>query len=345
MAEKQTNEDVIEAEVVANNTVSTDKKPWATWLLILLLVIASGYLFWSQTEQQKMLSSLETQLAETNRIAQDESKLEAKIALQAQQTKTAVAAIEAQRDALSQEMKTLADSLQLSNSEIKQQWALAEVNGLLNTANQQLLLAGNVKAALKAIELADKRVEQLDDFRLHPLRSLLAMEKMRLEEMTDVDIEGMVLQLQTAINQVDQLQVVSGPAVAQIDSEQELQTEAEPTWKQAVDGVWQEIRSLVVIRHKQDGSAAVLVPEQRYFLYQNLKLKLETARFALLRYDVNLYKDSLESAVDWLNEYFVGSERDAMLKSLKALQTVSINQELPDISGSSTWLKQQGLAE
>jgi hypothetical protein len=34
-----------------------------------------------------------------------------------------------------------------------------------------------------------------------------------------------------------------------------------------------------------------------------------------------------------------------MLKSLKALQTVSINQELPDISGSSTWLKQQGLAE
>jgi uroporphyrin-3 C-methyltransferase len=58
-----------------------------------------------------------------------------------------------------------------------------------------------------------------------------------------------------------------------------------------------------------------------------------------------LFKDSLESAVDWLNEYFVGSERDAMLKSLKALKTVSITQELPDISGSSTWLKQQGLAE
>jgi uroporphyrin-3 C-methyltransferase len=207
------------------------------------------------------------------------------------------------------------------------------------------LLAGNVKAAVKAIELADKRVEQLDDFRLHPLRSLLAMEKMRLEEMTDVDIEGMVLQLQTAINQADQLQVVSGPAVAQIDSDQQQQTEAEPTWKQAIDGVWQQIRSLVVIRHKQDGSAAVLVPEQRYFLYQNLKLKLETARFALLRYDVSLFRDSLESAVDWLHEYFVGSERDAMLKSLKALQTVSISQELPDISGSSTWLKQQGLAE
>ena len=345
MAEKQTNEDVIEAEVVADNTVTPAKKPWFTWLFIVLLVIASGYLFWLQTEQQKVVSSLEAKLAETSRIANDDSTLEAKIALQAEQTKTAVEAVEAQREIISQEMKTLADSLQLSNAEIKQQWALAEVNGLLNTANQQLLLAGNVKAALKAIELADKRVEQLDDFRLHPLRSLLAMEKMRLEEITDVDIEGMVLQLQTAINQADQLQVVSGPAVAQIDSSEQQSAEAEPTWKQAVDGVWQEIRSLVVIRHKQDGSAAVLVPEQRYFLYQNLKLKLETARFALLRFDVSLFKDSVNSAIDWLNEYFVGSERDAMIGSLTALQQVSISQELPDISGSSTWLKQQGLAE
>ena len=345
MAEKQTSEDVIEAEVVTENATTTPKKPWITWLLIVLLVLTCGGLYWLHLEQQKVVTTLEAQLAETNRVANDDSKLEAQIALQAQQTKTAVAAIEAQRDTLSQEMKQLADSLQLSNAEIKQQWALAEVNGLLNTANQQLLLAGNVKVALKAIELADKRVEQLDDFRLHPLRALLASEKMALEEITDVDIEGMVLKLQTAINQVDQLQVVSGPVVAQIDDSDQQTVTAEPTWKQAVDGVWQQVRSLVVIRHKQDGSAAVLVPEQRYFLYQNLKLKLETARFALLSYDVSLFKDSLNSAVEWLNEYFVGNEREAMVSSLQALKQVSISQELPDISGSSTWLKQQGLAE
>lgn len=345
MAEKQAQEEVIEAEVVADSSASTDKKPWVTWLVVILLVIACSYLYWLQSEQQKALINIETKLSETARMANDDSKLESQIALQAQQTQAAITSIEQQRADLSQEMKKLAESLQLSNAEIKQQWALAEVNGLLNTANQQLLLAGNVDAALTAIELADKRVEQLDDFRLHPLRALLAAEKMALEEITDVDIEGMVLKLQTAINQVDQLQVVSGPSIARNDIPEQEQSTVQPTWQQALNGIWQEVRSLVVIRHKQDGAAAVLIPEQRYFLYQNLSLKLETARFALLRYDVILFKDSLSAATDWLNEYFVGNERDAMLESLSALQQIQITQELPDISSSSTWLKQQGLAE
>jgi len=346
MAEKtDNNEEIIEAEVVNDGTVASSKKTWISWLLIIVLFIGCASLFWLHLEQQKKLAELTVELTEISRVASDDSQIEAKIAQQAKQTEVAVAALDQQRDALKQDMKKLAESLQLSNAEIQRQWALAEVNGLLNTANHQLLLAGNVKAALKALELADKRVEQLDDYSLHPLRALLANEKMALKELSDTDVEGMVLQLQTAINQVDQLQVVSGPVVAQIDENEPAQTSSEPSWKQAINGVWQEVRSLVVIRHKQDGSAAVLLPEQRYFLYQNLMLKLETARFALLRYDVSLFKDSLNSASDWLNEYFVGNERDAMLSTLKALQQVEVTQVLPDISASSSWLKEQGFAE
>jgi uroporphyrin-3 C-methyltransferase len=346
MAEKTGNtEEIIEAEVVADSTSASSKKTWISWLLIIVLFIGCGSLFWLYIEQQKQLSELTSELSEVSRVANDDSQIEAKIAKQAKQTEAAVAALDEQRDALTQDMKKLAESLQLSNAEIQRQWALAEVNGLLNTANHQLLLAGNVKAALKAIELADKRVEELDDYSLHPLRALLASEKMALKELADTDIEGMVLQLQTAINQVDQLQVVSGPAVAQINETEVVQPSSEPSWKQAVNGIWQEIRSLVVIRHKQDGSAAVLLPEQRYFLYQNLMLKLETARFALLRYDVSLFKDSLSSATTWLNDYFVGNERDAMISTLKAIQQVEVTQALPDISASSSWLKEQGFAE
>ncbi len=347
MAENTNSTDeIIEAEVVSDGASPAAKKPWVTWAVIMLLVIACACLYWLHLQQKQTFVHLETQLADIKRIASDNSQIESQIQQQADRTESAIAQTEQQRQALTEKMKTLAESLQLSNAEIKQQWALAEVNGLLNTANQQLLLAGNVEAALKAIELADKRVEQLDDFRLHPLRALLAAEKMSLEEVSDVDIEGMVLKLQVAINQVDELQVVSGPAVTQNEQAVDAMEEnTEATWQQALDGVWQEIRSLVVIRHKQDGSAAVLVPEQRYFLYQNLKLKLETARFALLRYDVGLFKDSLNSAAEWLNEYFVGSERDAMIQTLEALRQVSIKSELPDISASSTWLQQQGLTE
>jgi uroporphyrin-3 C-methyltransferase len=247
--------------------------------------------------------------------------------------------VTASQQAAAKEVKALLDKHRLSNAEIQQLWAIAEIKSLLSTANQRLLLAGDIKAAITALELADKRVEILDDYRLFPLRSLLAQEIMELEALVDLDIEGVVHKLQSALGQVEQIQVVSGPAVSQKENESAAETSS--SWQQAASGVWKQVRSLVVIRHKQDGSNAVLVPEQRYFLYQNLRLQLETARYALMRNEANLYKESLGSAIEWLNEYFVGERRDALLATLTELQQQPINISMPDISGSSTWLKQQ----
>ena len=84
----------------------------------------------------------------------------------------------------------------------------------------------------------------------------------------------------------------------------------------------------------------MLVPEQRYFLYQNLRLQLESARLALLNADASSYKHSLQTAVSWLERYFAGDERDAMLNTLNALQQQQIEIAIPDISASLNWLKE-----
>ena len=81
------------------------------------------------------------------------------------------------------------------------------------------------------------------------------------------------------------------------------------------------------------------MPEQRYFLYQNLRLQLETARFSALSGNQRMFEQSLQSAISWLEQYFVGDQRDAMLVILEDMQNQAISIETPDISGSLRWLK------
>jgi uroporphyrin-3 C-methyltransferase len=164
---------------------------------------------------------------------------------------------------------------------------------------------------------------------------------MQLDALADLDQQGIALKLQTAANHVQRLRVKKGPEVNTAMMQDEADIGAvDSGWRQAVSDIWQQLRSLVVIRHDDSGEAAVLVPEQRYFLYQNLRLQLESARLALLNADSSSYQHSLKTAVNWLEKYFTGDERDAMLNTLRKLQGKQVNVAIPDISASLDWIKE-----
>ncbi len=61
---------------------------------------------------------------------------------------------------------------------------------------------------------------------------------------------------------------------------------------------------------------------------------------ALLNADATSYQHSLNTAADWLRQYFTGDERDAMLTMVQTLQQENIAIAIPDISGSLNWLEE-----
>ncbi|MBE9532527.1 MAG: uroporphyrinogen-III C-methyltransferase, partial [Proteobacteria bacterium] len=183
--------------------------------------------------------------------------------------------------------------------------------------------------------------KELADPRMYQLRALIADEQLALASVAKVDIEGMSIQLQSALDNVDDLTVLMA-AELETDDASESESTLPEDWQSAASQAWNEVKSLVVIRHQQDGAAAVLVPEQRYFLYQNLTLKLESAQLALLSGEALIFKSRLASAEQWLQHYFVGDDRDAMLAMVTALQAESITVDLPDISASLVWIQQKG---
>lgn len=335
-----------DAELLEKQPVERSKL-LLVWLAIVILfaLIAGSFWFLQQQLLKQQLepavqtqSTLSTELL-GNKITQLEQALNADTA----ETEQRLAGLNVANIALVEEVDRLAKTQKLTNDDVLRSWILAELKFLLQSANQSALLAGDIDKAQAALTLADQQLKSLADPRLHELRTLIADEKLALASVAKVDINGLAMQLQSALDKVNDLQVVMAPQHSdQKDKNSAADSSSSSSWQTATSQAWQEIKSLVVIRHQQDAAVAVLVPEQRYFLYQNLRLKLESARLELLSAREAVFHDNLASAVQWLQQYFIGTERDAMLDMLTAMQSQTITVEVPDISASLIWLQHYG---
>ena len=121
----------------------------------------------------------------------------------------------------------------------------------------------------------------------------------------------------------------------------------ETDWRAVLQAIWTNIRSLVVIKRRDHKVMPLLAPEQRFFLYQNVRLKLETARLALLLHDTPTYRASLQDARNWIMEYFEPEHAatTSMLQSLTRLEETEIDPALPVFSQSLHALRQHGRSD
>lgn len=331
---------------VENAAVVNEKpfKPIFLWIALLILLLLGAGLYWLIEQQKLAITSIAEEVENTQQTIEGRiDQLDSTISLGASTTTQLLENLNSTDVGLAGKIAEVAKVQNMTNDDVKHVWAMAEVAFLLQTASQRVLLAKDSEGARTALGLADEKLKGLADPRLYRLRAILADEQLALSSVAKIDIDGMALRLQSVLEKVDDIRVLMAPDVAARVAQDEISLPAAPTdWKGALMAAWDEVRSLVVIRHQQNGSAAILVPEERYFLYQNLHLKLETARLALIEGREAVYHDSLTSAEKWLMHYFTGEERDAVLATLKVLNSETITVAMPDISGSLVWLKEKG---
>ena len=344
-------QDVVEGVVVdeeATTEAQPAKQPLVWLAIIILLALLAGLSWFAYQEMMKQRSTLATLSGhvENNKIdtlKSDVSQVKQTLVKETEAAQQQLNVLNEADIALAAKIAEISEMQQLTNDDVKKKWLLSEVQFLLQMANQRILLAGDVENARTALILADHQLKELADPRLYQLRALLADEQLALASVAKIDIDGLAAQLQSAIDSVDTLKVLTGPEVTVGQSTgSDADTAVAEDWQAVASNAWQQVRSLVVIRHQQDGSSAIIVPEQRYYLYQNLKLKLESARLALLSQNEIIFQDSLASVQQWLQKYFIGDERDALSDAITAMQGEQITVELPDISASLVWLQQKG---
>jgi len=240
-----------------------------------------------------------------------------------------------QKLAESQNQQVALEAMYQELSRNRDEWVLTEIEQILLTASQQLQLAGDAKAALVALQTADSRLQRHDKPQFIALRKAINQDIQRLQALPLVDVAGYTLKLDGLIAGIDDLPLLIGaetplerrPAKARLD---------DTAWEKLTREIWQDMKQLVRIQNLENPEAPLLAPSQAYFLRENLKLRLLSARLAVLRHDEAGYKADLKVAEEWLRRYFDIKAKNAKnaLAALKTLSSSPVAIELPDISAS-----------
>jgi uroporphyrin-3 C-methyltransferase len=302
-------------------------------LAMLIAVLALAGAAWSWTDSREGVRDLKTELG--RRLAESgkdvsETRLLARNADDSmRQVSEKVARIENQMVTSQQQQQAL-ETLYKDLAQGRDQWTLAEIEQVLLTAAQQLQLAGNVKAAIIALEGADTRLQRLGKPQFTALRRAIAADLASLRAVPSLDEIGTSARIEALVGRS-----ISWPLASAQGSE--AVPAPRPTGAANLkQELWAELKHLVQIRRVDGNEAVLLPPDQAYFLRENIRLRLLTARLDLLTEDQAAFQADLRAAQDMLARFF--NTRDAgvaaAIKEIKHLSSLKIATQLPGIDAS-----------
>ncbi len=305
-------------------------------LLVALAALgAAGWNWWDARSQfAQVRQDLAHRLAEIEGGAR-EAKEEAGRSLDnLRQTESRLGVLES-KIAESQSQQLALEALYQDLSRNRDETALAEAEQYLTIAAQQLQLAGDSRAALVALEHADSRLAALDRPQLKGLREKIAGDMDALRSLPYVDVSGMSLRLDRMIADVDRLPLASDArAESATAAPSSALDPSQPLWKRWLRQVWTEVKELVRIQRLDRPEPPLLEPSQAWFLRENLRLRLLSARLALLHRDQGVFRGDLQAARQWISRYFDASAKPAaeLLAAIDELSATQIRVEMPDLS-------------
>jgi len=312
-------------------------------LTLIAVILAAGLaaLFWldarqriggTQEELARRLRDIEGDVREARSTARQSQELLREAQAKIGQLESRLAESQSQQLAL--------EALYQELSRNRDEWQLAEIEQVLAIASQQLQLAGNIRAALLALQLAEARLARADRPQFVPIRRALARDLERVKALPAVDIAGMSARLNSLVAAVDSL-----PLAFDERSEREPAAKSGPAdaergfwsfWSRLGSEIRSELRSLVVVRQVNTPDPPLLPPTQAYFLRENLRLRLLNARLSLLMRDEAGYREDMRAAQAWVRRYFDTRSKQTAdaLAQLKTLSSALLSFEMPSISES-----------
>ena len=303
-------------------------------LAIVALIIALGTALYSFRQSATLTDELAKRLAQADTRG-NESRV---LAGQAQETSRELlvkVGILEQKLAEWQNQQLALESLYQELARGRDETVMAEIEQLLVSASHELQLAGNVRAALIALQTADARLTHLDRPQLFALRKAIGRDIARLRAAPYVDVPGLSLKLDGVIEQIDSLPVSPGkPALVRPSKAPPATNE---TWWQRFEREARgDFTRLVRVQNMDKAQLPLLAPDQAYFARENVKLRLLSARLALLARDDKSYRSDVQAAQTWLHQYY--DDKDPAVKNvLTILRQVSASQtrvDVPDITAS-----------
>jgi uroporphyrin-III C-methyltransferase len=306
----------------------------ALWMLVILAILAGAYAWYDQRGvTQSLRGEVAQRLTHGDAAVAQARARQSDLANELRDAQAKLALLDARVSEFQSQQASL-EALYRDLAPSRDELALSEVEQILVLASQQLTLAGNVQAALAALQVADGKLARLDRPQLGPLRRALARDMDRLKAVPYVDVAGISIKLDQMIDSIDTLPLAKDERVAPPDSTAPAADES--AWLRFLHGAWNDLRSVIRIEVSDRPAAPLITPQQSFFLRENLRLRLLSARLALLSHDPPSFKADLQAASGWIRQYFDKQNRpvQSTLATLAQLSVIAMPGEIPDLTAS-----------
>jgi len=310
------------------------------WMFAVALVAAGGLLgsvlVWNR------LSNMQEQLARQSADAGAQATEARASARQAQElaleATAKLAVVEARVSEVSLQ-RTQLEELMQSLSRSRDENLVVDIESAVRLAQQQAQLTGSVEPLLAALKTADVRVARAAQPRLTALQRAIARDVARIKGTALADTPALLVKLDELVVLADEIPVAN--AVGAPRATPALQRKPEEpmsTWWMRLGAVVrEELRGLVRVSRIEAPEAALLSPEQSFFVRENLKLKLLNARLGLLSRQIESARSDLNAASAALVRYFDPTSRKTQAatsllqqvqQQMKALEVPRVDETL-----------------
>ena len=308
-------------------------------IALVVAVIGLGLAVWSLLQsrdtEQSLTQNLGVRLAEQSTAQKQTATQVEVLARDVRDSQNRVAQLEGKL-AEFQGQRVAMEEMYRELARAPDEWLLAEIEQTLNIASRELTLAGNVRAALIALQAADQRLGRADKLQVVQLRRAITQDMERLKALPMVDTQGVSVKLDNLMSLAPTLPLaVPDKMVASARDEKSVDANDNIALRFGKD-LWHEMKQLIRIRELDSSDPALLSPQQGYFLRENLKLRLLSARTALIARDEVNYKEDIKLAREMLTRYFDPKARVNVnaLTMLKQLADNPLSISTPDITSS-----------
>ncbi|WP_416761943.1 uroporphyrinogen-III C-methyltransferase [Roseateles sp. So40a] len=330
----------------------------------LVALLALGLAWQSQQRlkqvEQELVRRQDSSQSEAN-IARDQARQAQDLS---RDTAAKVALLDARLAEVAVQREQL-EGLMQSMNRSRDENVVGDIEASLRVAMQQGTITGSAEPLVAALRQADDRLGRYKQPRLEGVRRAVTRDLERIKAVSVVDVSTLTIKLDEVVRQVDDLPLLAvaqpgrelAPAAAsptaataatrgasaprkaasagaQAGSAAALAEEswwsrawdhAGERWTTLSGDIWREARGLLRVTRIDHPEAALMAPEQAFFLRENLKLRLLNARLALLSRQFDTAQVDLREAQAMLDRYF-----DA--RSRKLSQTVEL---LRQVQGQS----------
>jgi uroporphyrin-3 C-methyltransferase/uroporphyrinogen III methyltransferase/synthase len=321
-------------------------------VVVLFLLLAASW-FQNYKRVEGLREELAKALKKSETTTNETSSLAKTVQEQSRELAVKVGVLE-NRQTEAQSQQLALEQLYQDLSKNRDEWALAETEQVLSTASQQLQLSGNVSGALIALQNADRSLSRSDKPQFISIRRAIAKDIDRLKALPSLDMIGVAVRIDEAINQVDSLPMLAGEAPAPVESaarpvakpakagakpviqDMSLTTRFKETWSLWSNEMWNDMRSLIRVRKVDTPDALMLAPGESYFVRESVKLRLLNARVALLSRNESVFRSDLVAAQETLARYFDTRARSTQTTQalLRQVQANNLAIEMPSLAES-----------